>query len=400
MATWLTTSSFADYPQQGRELAVSHLSDLQRVPVALLPVFLVDLKAYDWKFPVEQREIAKRIEFAGANPSSLAGFGNIQVPTTLDNPTRIKDPQRFLADMTTYLWSSLQMDAYRAAANRFVGIYSAAGQPDQPLVPRLVMVCIGRDAQQPDFSLFQKLHKFGQLRTNVRTEGAAGAMLAALHERAKSHPAPYAHWYVDGGNPLSTFDSDQVTHIFYPELAPLNQQILARMKACIEAGSGPEVLHIQLAELNDLPEPGQASLSDPRLHNFAVSLLTEGSGTQLFSTSFVQWTTREVLRRAQPTTLLVRFAPRQRQKSFNTMVAAGTLATDLDPAGSLIDADMAAYYAYLEMQRLSDSEHSTFLAWFENHPQAFIAGRGIAPGSVNDSPTTVAELLSEVSRTS
>jgi hypothetical protein len=396
MTDWLTATSFAAYPAQGRDLAVSHIAALRRIPVALLPVYLVDLKGYDWKFPVEQREIEKRIEFAGANPSSLSGFSGIQVTAALDNPDRVKDPQRFLADMSAYLWSSLQMDEYRAAANRFVDLYSAAVEPELPAMPCLVMICVGRDAQPGAFPLFQKLRKFGQIRTNVRSEGAVEDLLAKLRERTNSHPAPYSHWYVDGGSPLPGFPSQGVTRIIYPELAPLNAQILARMKACIEAGTGPEVLHARLSELNQSAHSGDTTLPDPCLENFAVSLLTEGSGTQIFSTSFVQWTTREVLRRAQPATILARFAPRQRQRSFNAMVAEVSNGTDLDPDGSLVDADMAAYYAYLEMMRLPGSDKAALLVWFEAHSQAFVASRNIAAGTQSDSPTTVAELLSQV----
>ncbi|MGB6724537.1 MAG: hypothetical protein WBE74_01455 [Terracidiphilus sp.] len=396
MSAWLTTASFTAYPPQGRDLAVSHIAALRQIPVALLPVFLVDMKAYDWKFPLEQREIEKRIEFAEANPSSLSGFNGIKVPPSLDNPERIEDPQLFLADMTSYLWSSLQMDAYRTAANRFVDLYSAAVEPAQPAIPRLVMICIGRGAQPGAYPLFQKLGKFGQVRTNVRSEGAADALLTTLRERTKSHPEPYAHWYVDGGSPLPGFPSPGVTQIVYPELAPLNAQILARMKACIEAGTGPEVLHKQLAELNQSAPSGNSSLHDPCLQNFAVSLLTEGSGTQIFSTSFVQWTTREILRRAQPATILARFAPRQRQRSFNAMVAAASNGTDLDHDGSLIDADMASFYAYLEMMRLPGSDKAALLVWFEGHSQALVASHNIPAGTQSGSPTTLAELLSQV----
>ena len=58
------------------------------------------------------------------------------------------------------------------------------------------------------------------------------------------------------------------------------------------------------------------------IDRFQVKLLTEGSGTQIFSTTFAQWTAREALRRAQPLTMLVRFAPRQRQKPMNEMLSA------------------------------------------------------------------------------
>jgi len=85
------------------------------------------------------------------------------------------------------------------------------------------------------------------------------------------------------------------------------------------------------------------------LDRFQVKLLTEGSGTQIFSTTIhAVGCPREALRRAQPHTLLVRFAPRQRQKPMNEMLAAGRDTADLDPAGSLVDGDMGAYYNWLE----------------------------------------------------
>jgi hypothetical protein len=93
---------------------------------------------------------------------------------------------------------------------------------------------------------------------------------------------------VDGGSSLPGLPSQGVTQIVYPELEPLNAQVLARMQACIEAGTGPEVLHAQLSEQSQSASSGNPSLHDPCLQNFAFSLLTEGSGTQIFSTSFVQ----------------------------------------------------------------------------------------------------------------
>lgn len=396
MSARLTAESFLSYPPMGKELATSHLEALRRIPVALLPVFLVDLKVYDWKFPIEQREIVKRIEFAGTNSASLIGFRGIVVPQALENPEKAGDPQRLLAEMTAHLWSSLQMDTYRSAASRFVELYDAAAKPEVPAIPRLVMICVGRDAEPPADPLFRKLRRFGQMQTDVRSEGAAEALLNTLSIRCKADPSPYSTWYVDGGSPLPGAPAQGVTQVFYPVLAPLNEQILARMESCINSGSGPEVMQRELAKLAQSVPATSHSSSDPRLWHFSVSLLTEGSGTQIFSTSFVQWATREVLRRAQPTTLLARFAPRQRQKPFNAMVADAANATDLDPGGSLIDADMSAYYAYLELMSLRHSDNSAFLVWFENHSQALVAGRGIPSGTVSDSPTRIAELLSRV----
>ena len=105
-----------------------------------------------------------------------------------------------------------------------------------------------------------------------------------------------------------------------------------------------------------------------------MKLLTEGSGTQIFSTTFAQWTAREALRRAQPLTLLVRFAPRQRQKPMNELLTESSDRPELDPVGSLIDADMGAYYNWINQQRLPGADQSSFLAWFENHGEALAIG--------------------------
>src|SRR6266496_1827858 len=109
---------------------------------------------------------------------------------------------------------------------------------------------------------------------------------------------------------------------------------------------------------------------DEILQRFQLKLLAEGSGTQLFSTTFAQWTAREVLRRAQPLTLLVRFAPRQRQRPMNELLSGTGSNVEVDPTGSLVDADMAAYYQWINQRRLPGSEQSSFLVWFEGHSQA------------------------------
>lgn len=396
MAFRINSGDLSLYPPEGREVAISHLAALREMPTSLLPVFLADLMEYDWKFPAEQREIVARLEFVRANSSSLAGFRSIRIPASLDNSDSLKDPQRFLANITGYLWSSLQMDAYRKAADRFMMLYAAYVKPAQPARPRLVIICIGREAGAPAYPLFHKLRGSGQIWTSVRSEGAAGALLDVLEQRSKSDRTSYAHWYVDGGSPLASSLSAGVTQFFYPALAPVNRQILAIMTSCIETGSGPEVLHVKLAELTRRIPSASKVTSDARLQQFVVSVLTQGSGTQIFSTSFVQWATREILRRAQPSTILARYAPRQGQKPFNAMVADAANPEDLDPDGSLIDADMAAYYAYLELKRLPDADRDRFRVWFEDHAQAFVAAPGVAAGSVDDSPIDMSELVSRI----
>ena len=139
---------------------------------------------------------------------------------------------------------------------------------------------------------------------------------------------------------------------------------------------------------------------DEILDRFQVKLFTEGSGTQIYSTTFAQWTAREVLRRAQAITLLVRFAPRQRQRPMNELLSSGNAHAELDPAGSLVDGDMAAYYHWINQQRLPGSDRSSFLVWFEGHSQALVVAPA-SPGNrvhVGSRPGTIIFAGRELSR--
>jgi hypothetical protein len=164
-------------------------------------------------------------------------------------------------------------------------------------------------------------------------------------------------------------------------------------------GMGPEALRTTLAQMRpaDLGMSKDGTGKEARdqiLERFEISLLTEGSGTQIFSTSFAQWAAREVLRRAQPLTLLVRFAPRQRQKAMNEMLSAANARPELDFTGSLVDSDFGAYYNWLNQQRLPGPEQSAFLVWFEGHNQALAIGPTTPRGTESTSAATLKQVLS------
>ena len=139
---------------------------------------------------------------------------------------------------------------------------------------------------------------------------------------------------------------------------------------------------------------GLKALADPVLNRFQVRHLTEGSGTQIFSTSFAQWAAREALRRAEPVTLLVRFAPRQSQKPMSDLLTPNAERPELDPVGSLVDADMGAYYNWLNQQRLPGAEKGSFIAWFEGHNTAVLIGPSVPRGTESNAPTDMKQLLS------
>src|SRR5260370_9531666 len=93
------------------------------------------------------------------------------------------------------------------------------------------------------------------------------------------------------------------------------------MQKAFESGMGPEAFRSMLARMQPA-ELGLSASGDLDLLNpFQVSLLTEGSGTQIYSTVFVQWAAREVLRRARPLTLLAHFTPRHRERALNELLS-------------------------------------------------------------------------------
>ena len=137
----------------------------------------------------------------------------------------------------------------------------------------------------------------------------------------------------------------------------------------------------------------RALTPDPVLQHFAVELFTQGSGTQIYSTTFIQWAAREILRRAQPQTLVVKAAARVRQRSLNELIAGGSADPDPDPAGSAIDADMAAYYTWLELQKLPGAAGAVFLAWFQGSGEAFLSGPSVPANVLTKTRMTIGQLF-------
>jgi hypothetical protein len=157
----------------------------------------------------------------------------------------------------------------------------------------------------------------------------------------------------------------------------------------------PEAFRTRMAQTQPA-EIGLNSGDDAVLNRFQLSLLTEGSGTQVFATTFVQWAAREALRRAQPLTLLVRFAPRQRENPMNELLAEARRRPELDPQGSLVDADMGAYYTWLNQQRLPGAEKAFFLAWFEDQQEAVVVGPRVERGKTSETSLGIRELIAQM----
>jgi hypothetical protein len=394
----LKPEQFSGYPPEAKKLVTDYVAALQRLPLSFLPSLLREAIEYDYKFAPERKALER--ELANLNSLSaehlkdwLQGFAQIHLSAALENFDWINAPAQFVEQLSSYLWTTHQLDAFRTAAMAYAERLHAAVPPEPPSAPRLGITVIGQGVASYDAPLFRKLRAHGAYYSRVNPENGLRALLDAVAARAKAHPAAYAHWYIDGGKQA---EHDAVlTTVSYAALEPARAALLGKMRAeIVRPGMGPEALRTRLAQLR--PADLGFRNADEVLDRFRIKMLTEGSGTQIFSTTFAQWTAREALRRAQPLTLLVRFAPRQRQRPMNELLAATAETAELDSVGSLVDADMGAYYNWLNQQRLSGANESSFLVWFEGHTQALCIGPTTPRGTTSTSAIDVSQLLASL----
>jgi hypothetical protein len=395
----LKPEKFAGYPPEARKIVVHYLGTLQQLPLSFVPGLLRELINYDFKFPAErtahERELA---HLSSLSPSQLKqwfqGFAQIRLSRQLEDFDWVKSPGQFVERLSAHLWSTQQLDAFRQASSDYADRLRSAVPPEAPPIPRLGISVIGQGIASYDLPLFRKLRPHGAYYTRIKPENGLEQLLNAVADRANSHPVPYGHWYIDGGE-AANCDS-ALTCVSYGTLEPARTALLRKMQEEIaRPGMGPEALRTVLAQMRpeDLGMENNSKPADEVLQRFEVSVLTEGSGTQIFSTVFAQWAAREALRRAQPLTLLVRFASRQRQRQMNELLSAAPVHQEPDLVGSLIDGDFGAYYNWLNQRRLPGAERSCFLVWFEGHSQALAIGPSTPLGTESTSAVDLQQVL-------
>ena len=391
----LKAEQFAAYPPQARALVVAHLEALRPLPLSFVPSLLREVIDYDYKFPAERSAIDRELaNLSALSPAQVndwfATFAAFSLSPKLEQFDWVNQPAQFVEQLSAYLWTTHQQDDFRKAATAYGDRLQAAMPPPPLPVRRLGVVVIGEGVATYDAPFFRNLRPHGAYFAKVNPDKGMEQLLAAVAARAEAHPAPYAHWYIDGGKQAD--HSPALTLVSYEALEPTRLALLNRMQVDIQRpGMGPEELRSHLALLTpaDLNMPA----GDEVLSRFNIKMLTEGSGTQIFSTTFAQWTARESLRRAQPLTLLVRFAPRQRQKPMNELLSNNGKEVELDLAGSVVDGDMGAYYTWLNQRRLPGADQSGFVVWFEGHNQAVVIGPKIPPGTVSNDVANMSELV-------
>lgn len=90
--------------------------------------------------------------------------------------------------------------------------------------------------------------------------------------------------------------------------------------------------------------------------------------------------------------------PRMTERSMNDALQDGQTAPMLDAQGALVDADMGAYYTWLNQSRLTGAKASSFVAWFENHSEALVISPSTPRGVQSDQRLDLNQLLDSALR--
>ena len=380
--------------------AAAQLPLLQSLPVPLAVTMMQQIARADRLFPVELDELKQTLRSLESprQPSTdeaIQLFSKLRLSPELLRVDWHSDPSGFAEKMTAELWSSGQISDFRKAAKLLM-----PSAPEKSSAPekqsRFVVIILDNSlsAKTEAPTLFRKLRPFGTFFPNVKDKQGTKTIEKWIISRAAAHPEPYAHWDISGAR-MDAVSSAPVISLSYDGLKDTRQQLLTRFNTArnTAAVGGPEGLRQALLYIKP-EEIGLGPIKDPVLQTFTMDIFTGGSGTQLYSTTFVQWTIREALRRAQPRTIVARFTPRSEATSMDLRLIHPELEPPSDGAGSLVDAEMGSYLSCVNLKRLPHGSDASFLVWHEGYGQALLIGSGLPGGSHSDPATTVKNLLS------
>ena len=393
----LRAEHFASYPPLARQVVMRNLDILRELPLGFVPLLLAEVIAYDVKFPAERLEIDAQFAFlrslaAQDRRGVMSRFERLRLSRELEAVEWVNAPGEFSERLAAHLWSTGQVADFRGAAIEFLDAVRARHPPSPPVAPRLVVAVIGQGVRENTYRLFRKLRPRGTYFTNVNPAGGLQAIMQRAGARARQHPLSFAHWYIDGGTAVSPRPPG-LEVLSYRELDAVRDNIVSRLRNMIAAGAGTEARRSALMKLAPQDVGLSGDGADAIRNHFAVTVMSEGSGVQFFSTTFVQWAAREVLRRAQPLTVVARFAPRVTERSMNQAIMHARVEQQLDPGGALEDGDMGAYYTWLNQMRLPGAERSAFVVWFEDHAEALVVSPSVALGAQSTEAIDMNDLL-------
>ena len=373
---------------------------LESLPVPLAAVMMQQIARAGSLFPAEKRELDRTLQSLTPprpdNPKrAVEMFATLRLSLELQRLDWRSDAAGFVDKMTAELWSTGQIGTFREAAKLLAPSAVTAEQGAQAPKRRFVAIVLDKrlSAIGKTPVLFRMLRPYGTFFPNANDENGTETLASWLATRANAHPELYTHWQISGDiwkEPVAA----PVVSLSYNGMLAERERLLAFFNTVrnTAASQGPEGLQRVLQHLTP-EEVGMGAIADPVARTFALDIFTQGSGTQLYATTFVQWTIREVLRRAQPESVLAWFTPRCEATSMDWRISHPDREQAPDGPGSLVDAEMGAYLSYVNLMRLPDAERASLLVWHEGYGQALLIGTALPRGVESNSAITLKGLL-------
>ena len=373
---------------------------LESLPVSLAAVMMQQLARAGSLFPAEKRELDRTLQsLTPPRPDNakraVEMFATLRLSPELERLDWRADAAGFVDKMTAELWSTGQIGAFREAAKLLAPSAMAAAQGAQASKQRFVAIALDKrlSAVGKTPVLFRMLRPYGTFFPHAVDENGAETLVSWLATRANAHPEPYTHWQISG-DIWKEQAAASVVSLSYNGMLAERERLLVFFNTVrnTAASQGPEGLQRALQHLTP-EEIGMGAIADPVVRTFALDIFTQGSGTQLYATTFVQWTIREALRRAQPESVLAWFTPRCDATSMDWRISHPDREQAPDGPGSLIDAEMGAYLSYVNLMRLPDAERASLLVWHEGYGEALLIGTDMPRGVESNSAITLKGLL-------
>ena len=191
----LKPDQFSAYPPQAQQSALAHMALLRQLPLAFVPLLLRELISYDWKFPAERKELDHQFAYLTELPppqltQEMAPFLKLQLSPNLEHLDWINSPTACSEQLASHLWSTHQLDDFRAASIEYVRKLNASAPPQPLPMSRLGIVIIGRGVTENQYQLFRKLRPYGTYFSNVHPENGRKTLFEAMAERAQAQPPP------------------------------------------------------------------------------------------------------------------------------------------------------------------------------------------------------------------
>src|ERR1041385_1505236 len=147
LPTDLKPERFNSYPPEARKLVTANIATLQRLPLSFLPSLLREAIDYDFKFPAERKALEKELAKISSLPAEkfyewFQGFAKISLSPEMENRDWVGAPAQFVEQLSSYLWTTHQLDAFRKAATEYGNSLQDAIPVEAPPVPRLGITVI------------------------------------------------------------------------------------------------------------------------------------------------------------------------------------------------------------------------------------------------------------------